>query len=185
VSKDLYQQSFQQWYCEKFEWFVKQPMPYLIIYQGVLWVFYGFLWIPIWYFTTAKTIRVGHGEQTVEAAARQAAAHAPRIEWPSAADQSALDAVNLGGESIGTEVDLVSPAEVIDINKASPEEFATLPGFTLPLATKVVARRSKIGGFSSVEQLIQLLKVKPHLVSQLKAHMSCSPVAGSGRTVDI
>ena len=105
MSKDLYQQSFQQWYCEKFEWFVKQPMPYLIIYQGVLWVFYGFLWIPIWYFTTAKTIRAGHGEQTAEVATRQAAAYAPRMEWPSAADQSALDAVNLGGESIGTEAD--------------------------------------------------------------------------------
>ena len=185
MSKDLYQQSFQQWYCEKFEWFVKQPRPYLIIYQGVLWVFYGFLWIPIWYFTTAKTIRAGHGEHMAEAAARPSVAITPRIDWPAAADQSALDALNHSSDGSGVEADLVSQTEVIDINKASPEQFATLPGFTLPLASRVVGHRDKIGGFSSVEQLVQLLKVKPHLVGELKARMSCSPIAGGGRTVDI
>ena len=190
MANNVYQQSFHQWYCNKFEWFVKQPMPFLIIYQAFLWLFYGFLWIPIWYVTSAKTIHapsdehfppdgsagttgerpfaVGGGQLTRGTGARLTSTR----EQLAIEEQSPADA----GSAFGLE-------DPVDINTADVDQLSTLPGFNGALAQKVVELRLKLGGFTSVDQLLERLKPKPHMVARLRESMKCSPPAG-GRTVE-
>lgn len=48
--------TFTHWYSDHFAWFLEQPMPQKIFYQVMLWLLYGFIWIPIWFLFCDKTI---------------------------------------------------------------------------------------------------------------------------------
>lgn len=189
MANNVYQQSFQQWYCDKFEWFVKQPMPFLIIYQALLWMFYGFLWIPIWYFTTAETIHAS-GEEDVTANAGGvvgqkpfAAAGGRPMQALAPRHTASLDELSVDDPASTHSEEIISVEDTVDINSASVEELAKLPGFSSDLASKVVALRDKIGGFTSVEQLLERLKPKPHILARLRERMTCIRTTG-GRTVE-
>lgn len=189
MANNVYQQSFQQWYCDKFEWFVKQPMPFLIIYQAVLWVFYGFLWIPIWYFTTAKTIHAS-GDEHIAGNAGGVVGQKPfasgggrPMQGIAQRHTSSLDEISIDDPTPVHSEQMISLEDTVDINSASAEELAQLPGFSSDVASKVVALRAKLGGFTSVDQLLERLKPKPHILARLRERMTCSRTTG-GRTVE-
>lgn len=66
------------------------------------------------------------------------------------------------------------PKEKIDINKASEEELAKLPGINIILAKKIVQYRNLNSGFTSVDEFYSKMKIKPHFQEQLKTLISIS-----------
>jgi DNA uptake protein ComE-like DNA-binding protein len=80
----------------------------------------------------------------------------------------------------------------LDINAASEEELAKLPGIGLILAKKAVAHRQQIGGFATTNQFFEYLQLKPHIVERIQSRVSASKPENStnvnenpsGRLVD-
>jgi competence ComEA-like helix-hairpin-helix protein len=58
-------------------------------------------------------------------------------------------------ESVSTPARAVDPAPQppVDLNRATSEELARLPGVGASLATRIVERRQSVGAFASVEDL--------------------------------
>lgn len=59
----------------------------------------------------------------------------------------------------------------IELNTASEEELAALPGVGATLARRAVELRESRGGFSSVDELGHALELKPHVVERLRPHL--------------
>jgi phage shock protein PspC (stress-responsive transcriptional regulator) len=84
-----------------------------------------------------------------------------------------------------------APARLLDLNQASEQELATLPGLTSLQVKQLVKTRTEKGGFRSLEEVAQLLSLKPHVVEQLRPLLQFGSVAqrgqetSSGRRVDI
>ena len=57
--------------------------------------------------------------------------------------------------------------ELIDINTASQEKIAKLPGINIAIAKKIVTARDDIGGFTSKEEFYDRYKIKPHFQKKL------------------
>lgn len=74
-----------------------------------------------------------------------------------------------------------SPVQKIDINRCGEEELAKLPGINAILAKKAIGYREEKGGFQSVEELIDLLGVKPHMAVQILKMAEAVPVQKDGR----
>lgn len=81
----------------------------------------------------------------------------------------------------------------IDINNASSEEIANLPGVNIVGAKKVVEYRNKNGLFKSEDEFIKIAGVKPHFVDKIKSMILIGKSQtttdkdnddGSGRIVD-
>lgn len=96
---------------------------------------------------------------------------------------STLDGISIDEPALAQPEQVISLEDTVDINTASADELAQLPGFSSELASKVVALREKSGGFTSVDQLLERLKPKPHILARLRERMTCSRTAG-GRTVE-
>ena len=56
----------------------------------------------------------------------------------------------------------------IDINNATDEEIATLPGVNIILAKKAIEYRNKNGYFRTLEQFMKIVNVKPNFASKIK-----------------
>lgn len=69
-----------------------------------------------------------------------------------------------GAESI-TETDETGK---IDLNKATEEEIASIPAVGRILAKRIVAKRQELGGFTSFEQFVETIGLKPHTAEKLK-----------------
>lgn len=63
--------------------------------------------------------------------------------------------------------------EVLDINRCTKADFATLPGISVALAIKAGEYREKHGGFSSLDEFYSVLELKPHFVVQLEDRIKC------------
>ena len=57
----------------------------------------------------------------------------------------------------------------IDINNATDEEIASLPGVNIILAKKAIEFRNKNGAFRTLEQFMNIVNVKPHFASKIKS----------------
>ena len=66
-------------------------------------------------------------------------------------------------------------SDLVDINHASAEELATLPGIDSRLARKIVHTRDEIGGFSSLYDLGHLLALEAPLVDAIAPRVVCLP----------
>ncbi len=60
-----------------------------------------------------------------------------------------------------------SKGMVLDLNTAKAEDLANLPGINIILAKKIVQRRDEKGGFTSLDELYEEFKIKPHFRKQL------------------
>ncbi|MBR1862875.1 MAG: helix-hairpin-helix domain-containing protein [Ruminococcus sp.] len=65
----------------------------------------------------------------------------------------------------------------LNINTASEEELAALPGLNIIDAKKAGEYRNYHGDFNSVEQFISLLNLKPHIAAPLFDILYCTPSA--------
>lgn len=80
----------------------------------------------------------------------------------------------------------------IDINTASEQQIAGVPGIGNIFAAKVLAVRGQENGFQSFDHFVQALSVKPHLAEKMKSHIFFSNVSNNeyqvkrteGRIVD-
>jgi len=79
---------------------------------------------------------------------------------------------------------------LLDINSCTEADLAGLPGVGLILAKKAIRLRESKNGFSSVDEFIEGIGVKPHHVERLKNLVVCKPVKSAdagikgGRMVD-
>lgn len=63
---------------------------------------------------------------------------------------------------------------VLDINTCTREDFMTLPGFSVAQASRAMAYRRENGGFSSADEFIDELKIKPHFAVQILPRITVS-----------
>lgn len=79
---------------------------------------------------------------------------------------------------------------LLDINSCNEVELAELPGIGIILAKKTINLRNSKNGFSSVDEFIKEVGIKPHFVERLRSMICCIPkdnvqtIKSSGRMVD-
>lgn len=61
-----------------------------------------------------------------------------------------------------------SSPQAVDLNKASEEELAAVPGIGVILAKKAISIREQIGGFKTVEHFGELMNLKPHVLERIR-----------------
>ena len=66
--------------------------------------------------------------------------------------------------------------DVININLASEDEITELPGISAILAKKIIKFRETTRQFTSVDDFIKTMKIKPHFEQQIRMCISASPV---------
>ncbi|CAL4858434.1 helix-hairpin-helix domain-containing protein [Microbacterium sp. MM2322] len=96
-------------------------------------------------------------------------------------------------ESVGaSSADLLQatePAEPVDVQTASADELADLPGLNRTKARRAVKARTAHGGFTSVEDFGEAAGLQPHEIVRLRAAATCSPRPRGerrfGRRVDL
>lgn len=64
-----------------------------------------------------------------------------------------------------------SATAAIELNTASEEELAAIPGVGATLARRAVQERESRGGFSSVDEFGHALELKPHVVERLRPRL--------------
>jgi hypothetical protein len=74
---------------------------------------------------------------------------------------------------IGTDADAFGG--LVDVNHATAEEIAQLPGFSLELARRVVQVRDQIDGFDSVADFGIILDLPPRFVDGIRDRLVCLP----------
>lgn len=65
-----------------------------------------------------------------------------------------------------------SEKKIIDVNTASEQEIAKIPGIGSIFAKKVISVRNQQNGFKSFEHFIETLSVKPHLIEKIKPYLA-------------
>ena len=63
---------------------------------------------------------------------------------------------------------------VLDINTCTREELMTLPGLSVAQASRAMTYRWENGGFRSVDEFIDVLKIKPHFAVQILPRITVS-----------
>ena len=64
---------------------------------------------------------------------------------------------------------------LVDVNSASAEEFAELPGISADLAVRIVDVRTTVDGFDSVLDFANLLDLPPRFVDRIRDRLICLP----------
>ncbi|CAM4239248.1 ComEA family DNA-binding protein [Lederbergia lenta] len=96
-----------------------------------------------------------------------------QVEKPKVATIKSLQQISLEeaekDEEIGSEV-----VHTIDLNTATEEEIANVPGIGSLFAKKIITVRNQEKGFKSFEHFVEILSVKPHLIEKIKPYFSFS-----------
>lgn len=64
-----------------------------------------------------------------------------------------------------------APARQVDLNKASAEELATIPGIGVALAQRIVEFREKEGAFRRVEDLMKVKGIGEKSFQKMQPHI--------------
>ena len=81
--------------------------------------------------------------------------------------------------------------EPLDLNTATAEQFATLPGFDAARAARAVAERERRGWFGSVDEFASALGLQPHELVRIRNRLTVTPPVteppgpSSGRILDV
>ncbi|MNP50961.1 Helix-hairpin-helix motif protein [compost metagenome] len=78
-------------------------------------------------------------------------------------------------------------SKVVDVNTATLEELVEVLGIETIGAKRIIQQRDVVGGFKSVEQIGELLGLKPHHVEKLRQLATFTPLtsqAKGGRVID-
>lgn len=63
---------------------------------------------------------------------------------------------------------LDTPQNLLDINNCSEAEITALPGISIVMSKKIIKFREEERPFKSVDDFLQIMKIKPHFAKQLK-----------------
>jgi len=77
----------------------------------------------------------------------------------------------------GTKKFSQAPGVVVDINRASPEDFKKLPGVGPELARQIVAYRQKHGPFRRVEELMAIRGIGHKMWKGIRSYIRVGPSA--------
>ncbi|MGH7458741.1 MAG: ComEA family DNA-binding protein [Longimicrobiaceae bacterium] len=69
----------------------------------------------------------------------------------------------------------LAPGELIDVNRASPQELDRLPGIGPVLGGRIARDRSQNGRFRSLDDLDRVPGIGPATLEELRPHVSVSP----------
>jgi competence protein ComEA len=69
----------------------------------------------------------------------------------------------------------------LDINSATPIEWAQLAGIGETLARRIVDDRARNGPFESIDDLQRVKGIGPKTVERIRPHLTVNPVANDGR----
>ena len=69
----------------------------------------------------------------------------------------------------------MADGERIDLNRASAEELAAIPGVGPKLAQRILDERTRRGGFTAIEQLEGVRGIGPKLSKRLRAFSEVRP----------
>ncbi|MQA94844.1 MAG: hypothetical protein GEV11_09400 [Streptosporangiales bacterium] len=111
-------------------------------------------------------------------------AHSAAAPWPPGAASpvggapAAHTASGIGGAGQFLEAG-AGPAGPVDLNVASAEELAGLPGMDLALAQRAVAERQRRRGFADAEDFGRTLGLAPHQIVRLRDQVVAGPLHGS------
>ncbi len=83
----------------------------------------------------------------------------------------ALVPSSLRGDEVAHQKANLAAAVVLDVNQASAEDFATLPGIGPKLAGQIVAYREKHGPFLRVEDLLVIRGIGPKKWKTIRPHL--------------
>ncbi|HZG43839.1 MAG TPA: helix-hairpin-helix domain-containing protein, partial [Longimicrobium sp.] len=103
---------------------------------------------------------------------RQAAPHLSLRPAPAAASPRAPSRRSPGETGEGRRGDA---GGIVDVNTASAEELAALPGIGPSLAGRIVAWRTRNGRFRSPEALEEVPGIGPSTVLRLRPRIRASP----------
>ncbi|MGQ4668129.1 ComEA family DNA-binding protein [Metabacillus halosaccharovorans] len=70
----------------------------------------------------------------------------------------------------------ISPSDIqiVNVNTASEQELAKVPGIGSIFAKKVISVRNQENGFKSFDHFVEILSIKPHLIEKIKPHLNFS-----------
>jgi hypothetical protein len=171
VGEDM---SFEEWYTNKFDWFNAQPMPWKIVFEVVVWLAYGFIWIPLWYAISDKKRTTAQPDPAIQPLGEQP------VQSPTFLQQSASPAVPPPSSPAPAVPPRFSTepydSSAVDVNNAAEQDISALPGIGPILAKKAIKIRQTEGGFESLEQFAQGLGLKPHVIGQLRSRVVIGPL---------
>jgi len=84
--------------------------------------------------------------------------------------------IDLGQPAAKTAQPMAAAAVLIDINKASAEDWQRLRGVGATTAGRIVAYREKLGGFASVEQVGETFGLPDSTFQHIKSQLDFSPI---------
>jgi len=89
----------------------------------------------------------------------------------------------LVGDEVADQKTKLNQTVVLDINQASADDFATLPGIGPKLAGQIVAYREKHGPFRRVEDLLVIRGIGPKKWKAIRPHLhvGAAPDKGGGQ----
>jgi competence protein ComEA len=90
-----------------------------------------------------------------------------------------LVALSLLFASTAVHAEAGGDATRVDLNRASAEELATLPGIGEAKAAAIVEFRTSSGAFTSLEELEAVRGIGPALVAKLRPHVTLGSRVGS------
>lgn len=63
----------------------------------------------------------------------------------------------------------------IDVNAASAEDLAAVPGLSAKLGAAIVADRASEGAFASLDELVRVRGIGPVRLARARPHLACFP----------
>jgi DNA uptake protein ComE-like DNA-binding protein len=116
--------------------------------------------------------------------------NSPVTAQQTASRTPALPPRNPSTASVASEQKEASAQAILNLNKASVEEFINVGGIDPVLAANIVVQREKINGFSSFESFATTMQLQPHQIAKLKSILLVEKTEGQatekpGRVLDI
>lgn len=81
-------------------------------------------------------------------------------DWTTPVQHSGASSVNL---------------EPLDLNRATHDQLASLPGLDAATVDRIIAARQRLGGFKEPTELVTFAGLKPHLFAAVQARLTVSP----------
>jgi competence protein ComEA len=92
---------------------------------------------------------------------------------------TSLVAMSLLFASMAAHAEAGDDATRVDLNRASAEELATLPGIGAAKAAAIVEFRTSSGAFASLDELEAVRGIGPALVAKLRPHVTLGSQGGA------